>query len=127
MDDYFIKESGDSPKISFDFSNDILEISGKSYPENSFKFYEPAFDWIDKYFEQSEDKNTQIDFNLIYLNSSSTKVCYDMFKIFSKEHDNGKNISIKWTFDEENDIAEEMGEDLIEDFQNLNIELIVKR
>mgnify|MGYP006450346123 CR=1 FL=1 len=36
------------------------------------------------------------------------------------------DIKINWIYDEENESAEEAGEDFIEDFEDLKIELVTK-
>ena len=38
----------------------------------------------------------------------------------------GKNIQIKWIYNKNNDLLEEIGEDFQTDFKTLNIELIKK-
>ena len=60
------------------------------------------------------------------MNSSSLKAYFDMFDCFEGAHKEGKILEIKWIYDEEDDISEETGEDFIEDFECLNIELVKK-
>jgi hypothetical protein len=36
--------------------NHVLEIKGKSYPENTSVFYSPVFEWLGKYLDQDDSK-----------------------------------------------------------------------
>ena len=126
MKNLLIQATKYTPEIDFKLETKVLNIIGKSYPENTFEFYKPITNWIELFF--SEFKNETVNFNLDleYLNSSSLKVYFDLFDLLEDASNNGATIKIKWIYDEENDISQETGEDFIEDFKNLNIELIVK-
>ncbi len=41
MKNLVIDETKYTPLINFDADNRIFELSGKSYPENTFEFYKP--------------------------------------------------------------------------------------
>ena len=43
-----------------------------------------------------------------------------------EESSEDNTIKINWIYDEENESAEEAGEDFIEDFEDLDIELVIK-
>jgi len=126
MENLIIEATTYTPNINFDAVNGELSISGKSYPENTFEFYKPVNEWIIKYLESTPTKNINIKLDLEYLNSSSLKAYFDMFDSFEEAQNFGKIIEVKWLYDSEDDITEETGEDFIEDFQDLNIELVVK-
>ena len=115
-----------TPSIDFDAQNGILNIKGKSYPENTFEFYTPVNKWIKDYFASISNEKTYINMDVDYLNSSSLKAYFDMFDMFEEAHNMAKIIEIKWIYDEEDDITEETGEDFIEDFEDLNIQLVTK-
>jgi len=119
-----IEETKYTPKIILDPSGTI-SISGKSYPENTFEFYQPMIDWIKEYFNNKPAPTTTINMEIIYFNSSSSKLFFDLFDILEENNDRN-NIIINWIYDEENESALEAGEDFIEDFENLNIHLVVK-
>jgi hypothetical protein len=38
-----------TPFVNFDPVEGLLELKGRSIPENSIEFYKPLFDWIDDY------------------------------------------------------------------------------
>jgi len=126
MENLEIKATKYTPEINFNIENKILSITGKSYPENTFEYYKPIISWVEEFLETITDEPILVNLDLEYLNSSSLKAYFDIFDILEVAHDNGKTINIKWIYDEDNDIAEETGEDFIEDFERLNIKLVVK-
>ncbi len=113
-----------TPEIILDVEGTI-SLVGKSYPENTFEFYAPMMEWIAEYFETSAKEKTVVNMEIIYFNSSSSKLFFDFFDLL-EENSSENKIEINWIYDEENESAEEAGEDFIEDFEDLNIKLVVK-
>lgn len=113
-----------TPEINLD-TNGVISLVGKSYPENTFEFYAPMMEWIEKYFEENPAPTTVINIEIIYFNSSSSKLFFDFFDLL-EENAKDNNIEINWIYDEENESAEEAGEDFIEDFEELSIKLVTK-
>ncbi|MBF0266705.1 MAG: DUF1987 domain-containing protein [Gammaproteobacteria bacterium] len=125
MDSLTFEETKYTPRILLDAENGIIEMVGKSYPENTFEFYQPVIDWMKEYFETSAKEITKINIEIIYFNSSSSKLFFDFFDLLEDVHEDHK-LEINWIYDEENESAEEAGEDFIEDFENLKINLVSK-
>lgn len=124
MQNLKIEETKYTPTINLD-ANGTISLVGKSYPENTFEFYGPMMEWIEKYFEDSPADTTVVNMEIIYFNSSSSKLFFDFFDLL--EENSGENkIEINWIYDDENESAEEAGEDFIEDFEDLNIKLVTK-
>ncbi len=113
-----------TPDIKLD-TNGTISLVGKSYPENTFEFYAPMMKWVEEYFESNAKELTTINMEIIYFNSSSSKLFFDFFDILDEAKSDHK-IKINWIYDEENESAEEAGEDFIEDFEDLDINLVVK-
>ena len=127
MTNLLIKATHYTPKIDLNAETNVLEICGKSYPENSFEFYAPVVAWFEKYLSNIENQKVILNLELEYMNSSSLKVYFDLLDVVEVAYDKENlDIEINWIFDKDNDIAQETGEDFIEDFKNLNISLIVK-
>jgi hypothetical protein len=116
-----IEASQYTPKISMDAKEGIIEIEGKSYPENTFEFYKPVIAWVEEYFENPQEK-TVLNMEIIYFNSSSSKLFFDLFDII-EEHHQDSDITINWIYDAENETSKEAGEEFQEDFESLNIQL----
>jgi len=124
MENLIIEETKYTPNINLDLSGTI-SLVGKSYPENTFDFYEPMMSWVKEYFETSPQEVTTVNLEITYFNSSSSKLFFDFFDLLDENAEDNK-IEINWIYDEENESAEEAGEDFIEDFEDLNINLVAK-
>jgi len=124
MENLNIAETKYTPEITLDINGTITMV-GKSYPENTFEFYAPMMIWVKEYFEATITDTTTINLEITYFNSSSSKLFFDFFDLI-EDNNNDHAIKINWIYDEENESAEEAGEDFIEDFENLNIELVTK-
>ena len=124
MENLTIQATKYTPEISLDTFG-MISLTGKSYPENTFDFYEPMMKWVREYFASSPADETVVNMEIIYFNSSSSKLFFDFFDLLDEVKDDNK-ISINWIHDKENESAEEAGEDFIEDFEDLDIKLVVK-
>ena len=72
MEKYEIEGSPKTPTILFDINQGILEIKGRSIPENSIEFYKPLVDALDKYSAVIKPVTT-VNIQLEYFNTSSSK------------------------------------------------------
>jgi len=122
-----IKPTKSTPEITLDPVNHIHTIKGESYPENSMEFYRGVFDWLDEYIESLDDEQAVVfNIELIYFNSSSSKVLMDIFDIFDDACEDGKNIVVNWIYEEDNEAILEYGEEFAEDLENVTFNLIIK-
>ena len=113
-----------TPEILLDPDKGLIEIKGKSYPENTFEFYKPLMEWVEEYFKCCAKDETTVNMEIVYFNSSSSKLFFDFFDLLDEYKDKHK-IVVNWIYDEENESAKEAGEDFIEDFEDLDIRLVV--
>ena len=119
MQNLILEASKYTPRINLDAQSGRIEIKGKSYPENTYDFYKPVLAWIEEYFTKEAQAITSIEMEIIYFNSSSSKVLYDLFDLLD-ELNTKHVIKIVWQYDEENESALEAGEDFKEDFDHLD-------
>lgn len=126
MENLILEETKYTPSINLSAENGILELSGKSYPENTFEFYKPMMDWVEEYFNGNEKEKTIVNIEIIYFNSSSSKLFFDFFDLLEEAHNKAKNIEVNWIYDPENEAALEAGEDFQEDFEKLKFNLVEK-
>ena len=126
MKNLHIEATKYTPEINLDAQKGFLSFSGKSYPENTFDFYQPTLEWIVAYFEQENLEKTVLEMDIIYFNSSSSKLFFDLLDILEEAHESGKEIIVRWLYDAENENALEAGEDFKEDFESLDFSLIEK-
>ena len=126
MDTLKIDATTSTPEINFDPNTNILKFSGKSYPENVSEYYGPVFKWLEEYIKSLGDEEVSVNMELVYFNSSSSKVLMDFFDLLEEACENGKNITVNWIFDAENDSAQEFGEEFQEDVESLKFNLVQK-
>jgi SiaC family regulatory phosphoprotein len=104
-----------TPQVSFEPVGRKMEISGDSYPENSFQFYAPITRWIKEKLAE-EAGGLHLDINVSYMNSSSTKCMLDLLDLLEDAHGRGGDVKITWRYDKENprslDLAEEFREEV---------------
>ena len=124
MENLNIEETKYTPLINLDV-NGTISLVGKSYPENTFEFYAPMMEWIKEYFDTCAADTTTVNVEITYFNSSSSKLFFDFFDLLEEASEDNE-IVINWIYDEENESAEEAGEDFMEDFEDLDIELVIK-
>ena len=116
MELLYIEQTKSTPEIYFDPAKNLLSIKGQSYPENSFKFYEPVFSWLDQYLAGVEKEIVvEIDFLMPYINTSSTKCLMMILEKLEEAYQTGKKIGVIWYYDADNETAMECAEDFKED------------
>jgi len=94
------------PQITLNPAQGIFEITGRSLPENTTKFYDSVIDWLVEY-SKDPNEETVFKFKLDYYNSASARKITDIFIIISKI----KNVKIKWYYMKEDEVMKENGED----------------
>lgn len=119
-----IEATKSSPRIVWDEETNTLEISGDSYPENSFEFFAPLFEWLQEQLPRLPRLVFRV--HIRYMNSSSTKCMLDILDILTERAAEGADISVRWYYDAGNeralDLAEEFREDLEIPFEILPLE-----
>jgi len=126
MDNLFIKNTKTTPEINFNSKNHILEIRGSSYPENISEFYGQVFSWLNEYLEFIDDQNINVNIDLVYFNSTSSKVFMDLFDLLDEAVNEGKNINIKWYYDEDDTDSLEFGEEFQDNLESIKMEFVPK-
>lgn len=107
MDDIRIEGSPKTPTVNFLAQEGVLDIKGRSIPENSIEFYKPLIDWIESYSKSPQNKTT-VNIQLEYFNTSSSKCILDLFKKLEAVNN---EIVINWFYEEDDEDMLEAGED----------------
>ena len=111
MEPLIIEESIKTPTVSFDSGSGVLELRGKSIPENSLEFYKPIFDWLDKY-AGSPARTTEFRIQLEYFNTSSSKCLLDLFrKLEATAVSGGSKVKVSWFYEADDEDMMEAGDD----------------
>jgi len=124
MTKYSVQATKSSPQIDFDPDTMLFEIKGESYPENCWGFYSPMFEWLEDFFGKTNRDCVEINMEILYFNSSSSKTFMDFFDMLDDQAERGKNIVVNWRYHEENEPAMECGEEFMEDVNNIKFNLI---
>lgn len=110
MEKIFIEPTRVTPLVNFDPEEGLLEIKGRSSPENSILFYQKIIDNLDEYI-QSDFTEFKANFSFEYFNTSSSKCLFDVFKRLSRIGESGKDLIINWYYEEDDEDMMEAGED----------------
>jgi hypothetical protein len=98
-----------TPEIKFNPVQGLLEISGRSNPENSKQFFQPLFDSLEAYSQNPLPKTT-LNVKLEHFNTSSSKCLMDVFKRMKMLTKKEKEIEINWFYEVDDEDIMEAGE-----------------
>ncbi|HJV87413.1 MAG TPA: biofilm regulation phosphoprotein SiaC [Noviherbaspirillum sp.] len=114
MNDLRIEGTQSTPSIVADARTGTVEMSGDSYPENSFELFSPVLQWIEAYLRDTQHALT-LNLHLLYLNTSSVKAMMDIFDMLEDAHREGREVAVNWFYDEQNERVAELAEEFKED------------
>ena len=110
MEPISLEGTSKTPTIKFNADEGVMEIKGRSIPENSIDFYKPMVDWLDEYANNPRDK-TIVNVQLEYFNTSSSKCILDVFKKLEAINKGKGNVLVNWYYEEDDEDMLEAGED----------------
>lgn len=102
----FIKGTAKTPQV--EFTPGVLQISGRSIPEDAVTFFRPVLKWAEDYLDKPEPL-TRVNFRLEYLNSGSNRFIFALFKLLDESYARGHNVVVNWYFDEDDDSIRNLG------------------
>jgi len=105
-----ITGTDDTPSVHLEKDKGIFELSGRSLPEDVTAFYQPILNWIDEYIKEPNDK-TEFTFKLEYFNTASSKIILDVLLKFEEIVEQGKQVVVKWFYNEDEEDMLEAGEE----------------
>ncbi|HDR68242.1 MAG TPA: DUF1987 domain-containing protein [Bacteroidaceae bacterium] len=109
MDDLFLKKTFNSPEVEFLADTGELSMAGRSIPEDPGEFYDRLIEWIKDYFVNPANK-TVLSIKLEYINSGSSKYLLELLRIMKINHENGKQVHVKWYFEDGDESIQELGQ-----------------
>jgi len=110
MEPLIINKTEDTPAVHLDKTAGIFEFSGKSLPEDVTSFYAPIFEWISSYGEDANESSKFV-FKMTYFNTASSKIILDILMRLETLHEEGKDITIEWHYEEDDEDMQEAGEE----------------
>lgn len=104
-----IEGSPKTPTVNLDPSTGVLDIKGRSIPENSIEFYRPIVEWIEEY-GKAPATTTAFNVKLEYFNTASSKCILDVFKKLEVLKSQSE-VVVNWYYEEDDEDMLEAGED----------------
>lgn len=111
MNGYYIRPTKVTPSIYYSPKKELLDLRGKSSPENPLVFYNHIFDTIDQ-LKASDIDGITANMAFEYFNTSSSKCLYMLFKKLDELHQSGVNVIVNWFYEEGDEDMMEAGEDM---------------
>jgi hypothetical protein len=112
-----------TPAVTMLAAQGLIEIEGESYPENSVEFYQPIFDWLERYAEEVKNHLT-VRLKLTYFNTSSSKCILDFLDIVQSVHNrSGGAVEVEWYYSDDDEDMLESGREFMEDL-DMNFKLV---
>ena len=110
MNTLTIEETAQTPFICFDRKTGIMEIRGRSIPDNPDEFWLPILSWFEAYLlDPSEDTTFRI--NLEYFNiTSSKRILFLLYKL-NELADSGRGVNVEWFYRDNDEDMYEVGQD----------------
>ncbi len=118
--DLLIAATERTPEIRLSPAEGIFSMKGESFPEDVSAFYGQVIVAIDQ-LAASLDRPLEVDIAMVYINSSSIKAMFRMFEGFEAVRKAGQTVNVRWHFQDDDDIMEELGEDFKDRFPELSI------
>lgn len=106
METLKILKTEETPAVELNTACNNFMISGKCFPENPLQFFEPIMHWFENYI-QNPQTNFTLHLDFSYLNSSSSKMLFDIFLMLENTMDKS-NVKIYW-YCQEDDLMQEQG------------------
>jgi hypothetical protein len=98
-----------TPKVTYFEKENRMMIEGQSRQADPSMFYGELWQQIEFYLEGSKNKFT-LEFKLEYISSGSSKWILHILKNLQMKYYGKKSISIKWWYEEDDEVILETGE-----------------
>lgn len=111
MNNLEIPATEKTPSVFFNATTGVLEIKGRSIPENAIEFFKPLETWLEEYSKNPQPK-TVLNIHLDYFNTTSSKCLLDIFrKLEMINKSELSEVLINWYYEQDDEDMLEAGED----------------
>ena len=97
-----------TPTVLLDPESGVLELAGRSIPENTESLYKPLLEWVEEYIKHPAPVTT-VNIKFEYFNSSSAKYLIRFLEYVANLKKTGNQLVINWFY--EDDELFEYGQD----------------
>ncbi|MEP2849358.1 DUF1987 domain-containing protein [Ekhidna sp.] len=108
MEPIKIYPTRNTPAVLLDPSKGVFKLYGRSSPENALQFYESLRSTLST---KISAEKMDVRIKMEYFNTSSSKCIYDLLKEIKALKDKGKEVMVRWYYDEDDEDMYEAGED----------------
>jgi hypothetical protein len=109
MEKHVIQEElRNCPGIIYYPDENRLELFGRSIPENPELIFKKLEEWITVHFKSND--GLIVNIQLEYINSGSSKYLYEVLKRLTAYGQSGKQVKLKWLYEEDDEAMLELGE-----------------
>ena len=122
MDSFHVAATDLTPEVLMIPSQGLLTMRGESYPEHVLTFYAPILEKISSALDDGKLSQLRVEMHITYYNSASAKAFHRIFKMLNQAAEDGCHVQLLWHFDEEDDMARDLGRDIREDFPSIQVE-----
>ena len=121
MENFHLPPTSLTPEVSPNPAQGLLSMRGESYPEHVLTFYAPILEKIKHVLDAGKLNLLKVDMHITYYNSASAKAFHRIFHLLNHAAENGCAVQLFWHFDEEDDMARDLGKDIREDFPAIQV------
>ena len=121
MEDLHLPATALTPEVRLDAKSGVFSMRGESYPEHVLSFYAPILEKLQGVLETGWHARFQVELHITYFNSASAKAIHRLLKLLDQTAEKGCGIKLLWHYDEEDDMAKDLGRDIREDFHHLDV------
>lgn len=110
MEELYIKETAQTPLVSFNAQTGELEIKGRSIPEDADGFWVPILSWFES-FMMNPSSEVVIRLDMEYFNiSSSKRILFILYKL-NELVEQGVKATVEWHYKNTDIDMYEVGQD----------------
>lgn len=110
MDNLNIAASAFTPTVNFDCKTGVMEIKGRSIPEQPDEFWMPIISWFEGYLMNPAEQ-TVFKIDLEYFNiSSSKRILFLLYKLNTLAK-TSENVKVEWYYKVSDEDMYEVGQD----------------
>lgn len=110
MDTLLIQATAQTPLVNLDPSTGIMEIRGRSIPDDPEAFWGVVLTWFDNYMANPNEE-TLVKIDLEYFNiTSSKRILFLLYKL-NELVDSGKKAKVEWYYRQSDEDMYEVGQD----------------
>lgn len=99
METLYIEGTKTSPTFLLNPQKGLIDISGRSIPENAEKLYTPVIQWVKEYFSNPHGQTT-LNIKLEYFNSPSARSIINLLSTINETISDKTKLTINWHYDE---------------------------